>query len=209
MVSALLNQGAQLLAQFEAGSRPDAIAWLRQTEDWLTDTIIGDCGPSISGADLLRLLGIYDLIYRQTFGAAPDDFLDRIVLRLFDDHFSLNVISKAKKTGVKGNADDRMNENFNGESVVLTDTELYDLVADRLRRRRPAFVGRPLHWLTAILSAWYQAELHPAQTRGGEAAETTTAIKAGRARRLMAANLRALTPDPSSFRHLLTHRYSL
>lgn len=209
MVSALLNQGAQLLAQFEAGSRSDAIAWLRQTEDFLTDTVIGDCGAAICGVDLLRLLGIYDLIHRQIFGTAPDDFLDRIVLRLFDDHFSLNVISKAKKTGVKGNADDRMNENFNGESVVLTDTELYDLIADRLRRHRKAFFGRPLHWLTATLSAWYQAELHPAQTRGGEAAETTAAIKAGRARRLMAANLSALTPDPSSFRHLLSHRYSL
>lgn len=185
MVSALLNQGAQLLAQFEAGSRPDAIAWLRQTEDWLTDTIIGDCGPSISGADLLRLLGIYDLIHRQTHGTASDDFLDRIVLRLFDDHLQ----------SVSG--------------ITLTDTELYDLVADRLRRRRKAFFGRPLHWLTATLSAWYQAELHPAHTCGGEAAETTAAIKAGRARRLMAANLRALTPDPSSFRHLLSHRYSL
>lgn len=209
MVSALLNQGAQLLAQFEAGSRPDAIGWLRQTEDWLTDAIIGDCGAAVSGGDFLRLLGIYDLIHRQTHGTASDDFLDRIVLRLFDDHFSLNVISKAKKTGVKGNADDKMNENFNGESVVLTDTELYELIADRLRRRRKAFFGCPLHWLTATLSAWYQAELHPAPTRGGEAAETTAAIKAGRARRLMAANLRALTPDPSSFRHLLSHRYSL
>lgn len=198
-----------MLAQFEAGSRPDAIGWLRQTEDWLTEAVIGDCGAAVPGGDLLRLLGIYELIHRQTFGTAPDDFLDRIVLRLFDDHFSLNVISKAKKTGVKGNADDRMNENFNGESVVLTDTELYDLIADRLRRRRKAFFGRPLHWLTATLSAWYQAELHPAHTRGGEAAETTAAIKTGRARRLMAANLRALTPDPSSFRHLLTHRYSL
>ena len=185
MVSALLNQGARLLAQFEAGSRPDAIAWLRQTEDWLTDTVIGDCGAAIPGGHLLRLLGIYDLIHRQTFGTAPDDFLDRIVLRLFDDHIQ------------------------SGSGINLTDTELYDLVADRLRRRRPAFVGRPLQWLTATLSAWYQAELHPAQTRGCEAAETTAAIKAGRARRLMAANLRALTPDPSSFRHLLTERYSL
>lgn len=209
MVSALLNQGAQLLAQFEAGSRPDAIGWLRQTEDWLTDAVIDDCGAAIPGGHLLRLLGIYDLIHRQTFGTAPDDFLDCIVLRLFDDHFPLKGISKVKKTGVKGNADDRMNENFKGESVVLTDTELYDLVADRLCRRRPAFVGRPMQWLTATLGAWYQAELHPAQTRGCEAAETTAAIKAGRARRLMAANLRALTPDPSSFRHLLTERYSL
>ena len=210
MVSALLNQGAQLLAQFEAGSRPDAIGWLRQTEDWLTDAVIGDCRAAICGGDLLRLLGIYDLIHRQTFVTAPDDFLDRIVLRLFDDHFPLKDInSKGKKKGVEGNADDRINEHFKGESVVLTDTELYDLVADRLRRRRKAFFGRPLHWLTDTLSAWYQAELHPAQAHNFEAAETTAAVKAGRARRLMAANLRALTPDPSSFRHLLSQRYSL
>lgn len=185
MVSALLNKGAQLLAQYEAGSHPDPIGWLRQAEDWLTDTVIGDCGATVFGLDLLRLLGIYDLIHRQTCGAAPDDFLDRIVLRLFDDHLQ----------SVSG--------------ITLTDTELYDLVADRLRRRRKAFFGGPLHWLTATLSAWYQAELHPAQAHVSEAAETTAAIKAGRARRLMAANLRALTPDPSSFRHLLSQRYSL
>lgn len=185
MVSALLNQGAQLLAQFDGGSRPDAIGWLRQTEDWLTDAVIGDCGAAVPGGDLLRLLGIYDLIHRQTHGTASDDFLDRIVLRLFDDHLQ----------SVSG--------------ITLTDTELYDLVADRLRRRRKAFFGRPLHWLTATLSAWYQAELHPAQARACEAAETTAAIKAGRARRLMSVNLRALTPDPSSFRHLLSQRYSL
>lgn len=210
MVSALLNQGAQLLAQFDCGSRLNAIGWLRQTEDLLTDTVIGDCGADVPGGDLLRLLGIYDLIHRQTHGTASDDFLDCIVLRLFDDHFPLKDInSKGKKKGVKGNADDRINENFRGESVVLSDTELYDLVADRLRRRRKAFFGRPLHWLTATLSAWYQAELHPAQAHNFEAAETTAAVKAGRARRLMGANLRAFTPDPSSFRHLLSQRYSL
>lgn len=140
--------------------------------DWLRRvTAAIDCYPLCYR---IKLLPLIDLLTRMAYGRpAPDALLNQIFSQVFEAR-------------------------IHGD-MTIAESDLYLAIKAGLARRDPAYLGRPLRWLSLTLAEWYsqvrlRARFNPSipQTE----ANARLAI-------LLTEDLMAFTPDPMRLKRRL------
>lgn len=100
---------------------PEAAMWLRRVERHL---------PVITPGYTLRVMPLYDLLYRLVNGVAPDSgFLNRLYLRAF------NAYRRRPRT--------------------VSETDLFAVISRKITvERDPDFFGKPMEWFALTLERW-------------------------------------------------------
>lgn len=109
------------LCAVERVDSPEAALWLRRVERHL---------PVITPGYTLRVMPLYDLLYRLVNGAAPDRrFLNRLYLRAF------NTYRRRPRT--------------------VSETDLFAVISHKITvERDPDFLGKPMEWFALTIERW-------------------------------------------------------
>lgn len=179
----ILARAAEILAQANALQLHDpqtprisaaARNIIAQANSWLDDVM--PLLPALSPAELMPLLTPLELLHRAARSCPPaQELMNQLILKIFDAHIS----------GHSG----------------LTDYDLFPLIETQLRRRNPAFFGRPLAWHSLCISRWLRNFRNPARPNPHLPAADLRA----QATLLRSTDLLPYLPSPSAFKsHLLS-----